>query len=206
LPASLIYRSPYLYELAMLLLYGRHYFSRQRAIADLIPPRATVLDVCCGPGSLYSRHLRDKRVEYTGIDSNARFIEEVRRRGGRGIVCDLKSSGPLPPADFVLMQASLYHFLPDPFPVLERMLEAAKQTLVIAEPVRNVAASGSRLLSFLGRRFSNAGSGAEPLRFTAGTLDEVMDRFADRIEQAFDIPGGRERVYVLNSRPAAPAV
>jgi trans-aconitate methyltransferase len=190
----------------MLLLYGRHYFSRQRAVADLIPPGATVLDVCCGPGSLYSRHLREKHVEYTGIDSNARFIEEVRRRGGHGIVCDLKSSHPLPSADFVVMQASLYHFLPDPVPMLNRMLEAAKQTLVIAEPVRNVATSSSRMLSFLGRSFTNAGSGAEALRFTAGTLDEVMNRFADRIEQAFDIPGGREKVYVLNSRPAAPAI
>jgi trans-aconitate methyltransferase len=189
----------------MLLLYGRHYFSRQKVVADLIPPRSTVLDVCCGPGSLYSRHLRAKGVKYTGVDSNTRFIEEVRRRGGNGIVCDLKSAGPLPPADFVVMQASLYHFLPDPVPMLNRMLEAANQTLIIAEPVRNIASSGSRFMSLLGRRFTNAGSGAEPLRFTAQTLDQVMNRFADRIEQAFDIPGGRERVYVLKSRPAAPA-
>ena len=35
---SFIYKSTEIYELAMLLLYGRHYPSRYRAIAELIPP------------------------------------------------------------------------------------------------------------------------------------------------------------------------
>lgn len=57
----------------MALLYGRHYSSRYQAIADLIQPASTVLDLCCGPGVLYRRFLRKKAVNYTGIDLNSNF-------------------------------------------------------------------------------------------------------------------------------------
>ena len=96
MPASLIYRSISLYELTMMLLYGRHYFSRQRAIADLIPAGATAVEVCCGPGRLYSSYLRTKSVAYIGVDSNKRFIDAVNKQGGTGIVFDLRENGALP--------------------------------------------------------------------------------------------------------------
>ena len=57
---GLVYRSAALYEAVMRVLYGRHYAARQRAIAGLIPARASVLEVCCGPGTLYRRHLARK--------------------------------------------------------------------------------------------------------------------------------------------------
>ena len=79
---SFIYKSSTAYELAMLLLYGRHYSSRYRAIAELIPPASNVLDLCCGPAFLYRRYLRAKSVPYTGLDINAKFIEQVARLGG----------------------------------------------------------------------------------------------------------------------------
>lgn len=64
--ASLIYRSRAGYELAMFMLYGRHYSARYRAIANLIPYGAEVLELCCGPGILYERYLRYKDVAYRG--------------------------------------------------------------------------------------------------------------------------------------------
>jgi ubiquinone/menaquinone biosynthesis C-methylase UbiE len=79
---SLIYRSASLYELAMLLLYGRHYTSRYRAIAELVPVGSSVLDLCCGPALLYHRYLRTKDVQYTGLDINANFIARLLRRTG----------------------------------------------------------------------------------------------------------------------------
>ena len=60
--ATVVYKSPLLYEAVMLALYGRHYFARYRAIADLIPAGSSVLDLCCGPAILYSRYLRNKNV------------------------------------------------------------------------------------------------------------------------------------------------
>ena len=199
---SLIYRSASMYELAMLLLYGRHYASRYRAISELIPGGSSVLDLCCGPALLYHRCLRAKSVQYTGLDINTKFIEQLIRRGGSGQVWDLRSDEPLPPADYVIMQASLYHFLPDASHVVNRMLQAARQQVIIAEPVRNLATSKSRLLASLGRMFTNAGAGEQRLRFTEVSLVDFFSAYASRVVNSFLIAGGREKVYVLNAQMA----
>jgi SAM-dependent methyltransferase len=195
---SLVYKNTSMYELAMLLLYGRHYASRYRAIADLIPRGSTVLDLCCGPAILYHRYLRAKPVQYTGLDINRAFIDRLKRRGGNGQVWDLRSEAPLPAADYVVMQASLYHFLPDASPVVDRMLQAARKRVIIAEPIRNLASSNSRVLAWLGRVFTNAGSGAQPLRFTEASLAEFFSAYAARVSQCLSAAGDREKIYVLN--------
>jgi len=187
-----------MYELAMLLLYGRHYASRYRAIADLIPNGSSVLDLCCGPALLYHRFLRAKSVQYTGLDINRAFINQLIRRGGNGQAWDLRSEKPLPRADYVIMQASLYHFLPDASPVVNRMLEAARKRVIIAEPIRNLTTSNSPVLAWLGRVFSDAGSGAEALRFTEASLAEFFSAYASRVTQCLSTTGGREKIYVLN--------
>ncbi|HEV3121748.1 MAG TPA: class I SAM-dependent methyltransferase, partial [Isosphaeraceae bacterium] len=87
--ASLVYKSPLIYELVMAALYGRHYPARYRAIAELVPERSTVLELCCGPGFLYERHLQKKQVHYTGLDSNPQFIARLKRLGAQGEVRDL---------------------------------------------------------------------------------------------------------------------
>lgn len=197
---SLIYRSSLLYELAMLLLYGRHYFARYRVVAALIPEGASVLDLCCGPAILYHRYLRHKGVSYTGLDVNARFIRQLVRSGGQGQVWDLHGDRPLPPADYVVMQASLMHFLPDAAPIVDRMLEAARAQVIIAEPVRNLSTSSVPLLAWLARRHADPGSGSPVQRFTEATLDAFFARYAAQLKRSFPIPGGREKVYVLVRR------
>lgn len=200
---SFIYRSSFVYELAMLLLYGRHYPARYRAIAELIPDGSIVLDLCCGPALLYHRYLQSKDVQYIGLDINANFITRLIRRGGSGQVWDLRSNEPLPPADFVIMQASLYHFLPDASPIVNRMLQAARNRVIIAEPVRNLTTSGSGLLSQLGRLFTNPGSGEQSLRFTEASLADFFSAYGLRVDRSFSIAGGREKVYVLDATAAA---
>ena len=194
---SLIYKSGRLYEAAMLLLYGRHYFTRYRVIADMIPDQASVLDTCCGPAVLYKRHLAGKRVDYTGLDINERFIRKLHSIGVDAKVWDLRGDTALPSADYVIMQASLYHFLPDAFPVVGRLLDAARKRLIIAEPITNLATSRVWLLSKLGRRFTDSGHGKEALRFTEESLDEFFKPYGPRVTDRFLIPGGREKVYVL---------
>lgn len=200
---SLIYKSAEIYELAMLLLYGRHYPSRYRAIAELIPQGASVLDLCCGPALLYQRYLKAKSVEYTGLDLNAKFIDRLNRQGGCGKVWDLRNDEPLPAADYAIMQASLYHFLPDASEIVNRMLQAARKRVIIAEPIRNLATSKSRLLSVLGRLSTNPGSGEQHLRFDEASLAEFFSAYASRIVQSFTIAGDREKVYVLDAQIAA---
>jgi SAM-dependent methyltransferase len=195
---SLIYKSASLYELAMVLLYGRHYASRYRAIAELIPSGSSVLDLCCGPALLYHRYLRAKTIRYTGLDLNAKFIDQLIRRGGSGRVWDLRSEEPLPTADYLIMQASLYHFLPDASPIVNRMLQAAQKGVIISEPIRNLATSNSRLLSLLSRLFTNPGSGDQLLRFNETSLADFFSNYSSHIVRCFPIAGGREQVYVLN--------
>jgi SAM-dependent methyltransferase len=181
----------------MRLLYGRYYEDRYIALAKLIPAGSSVLDLCCGPGVLYTRYLRGKSVSYVGLDVNERFIEGLRSQGGTGIVMDLRDDKPLPKAEYIVMQASLYHFIPDASQIVERMLESAERQVIIAEPIQNLTSSGNPLLALAGRLFTNPGSGDQPHRFTEASLDKLFDSYESKLMGSFLIPGGKEKVYRL---------
>lgn len=200
---SLIYRSAIGYELLMRALYGRHYAARLRAVADQIRPGASVLELCPGPGALYARHLRDRAGAYTGADVNQAFVERLRGMGAGALRLDLNQAGELPEADVVIMQASLYHFLPDASAVVDRMLAAARERVIVAEPIRNLASSRLPVLALLGQRGTDPGVAGDghAQRFDEPTLDSLMARYAPLIVAAFTIPGGREKVFVLNPQP-----
>jgi SAM-dependent methyltransferase len=193
--ARLAYLGPLGYELVMLALYGTHYWGRYRAVADLVPHGAEVLDLCCGPGVLYRRYLRRREVRYIGWDLNRRFVTRLTSCGGHGRVCDVLGVPALPQADVVVMQGSLYHFLPDARPVLVKMLRAARLRVIVAEPVRNWATSRIPLAGRIARAATRVGD--RGLRFTEQSLDDLFATYRDRVEQAFLIPGGRDKVYVL---------
>ncbi|MDQ6775900.1 MAG: class I SAM-dependent methyltransferase [Actinomycetota bacterium] len=189
---SLIYRSARGYELLMRVLYGRHYAARMRAVAEQVPAGASVLELCCGPGTLYSRYLRGRAGAYIGVDVNEGFVDARR--------IDLASGRePLPEADVAIMQASLYHFLPDAAQVVDRMLAAARDRVIVSEPVRNLATSDLPGVALLGRRAADPGVGGHADRFTEATFDELMARYREQTLTAFPIPGGREKVYVLSA-------
>lgn len=204
---SLVYRSTAGYELLMRMLYGRHYGARMRAVAEQVPDGASVLELCCGPGTLYLRHLRGRAGDYVGIDVNARFVAGLRRRGVDARRLDLAAGAEaLPGADVVILQASLYHFLPDPSRILERMLGAARERVIVSEPVRNLASSRLPLVGRIGRRAADPGVGGHAQRFTEESLAALMERYRERIVRSFAIPGGREMVYVLApAQPLRPA-
>jgi SAM-dependent methyltransferase len=201
---SLVYRSAAIYELVMLGLYGRHYPARYRALAEMIPAKASVLDVCCGPGILYDRYLRRKGVDYLGLDINPRFVARVRRRGGRAMLWDLHRDEPLPAADYVTMQASLYQFLPNAAPIVERLCRAARKRLIVAEPIRNLADSAWPWLARMAQRSTDPGLGSRPSRFTEATLDELFRSLGMPVSRSFLIPGGREKIYVLDPAEGRP--
>jgi len=193
---SVVYRTATAYALLMRALYGRHYGARLRAVAEQVPVGSTVLELCCGPGTLYLRALRQRTTAYTGLDVNQRFVARLRRRGVDARLVDV-SGGPLPPADVVVMHASLYHFLPHAGEVVDRMLAAARERVIVCEPVRNLASSGVPLIGSLARRAADPGVGGHAQRFTERTLDELMAGRGERVLAAFPIPGGREKLYVL---------
>lgn len=198
--ASLIYRSAFGYELVMRALYGRHYAERMHAVAAEVPHGASVLELCCGPGTLYKRYLRGRTSAYIGLDVNQHFVDQLRAEGVDARQVDLQSStDPLPRADVALMQASLYHFLPEAERIVDRMLAAALKRVIIAEPIRNLTSSDHPLVRRLGRRASDPGGGGGENRFTEATLDALMERCSHQVMRSFLIPGGREKVYVLRT-------
>ena len=195
---SVIYRNAAAYELLMRALYGRHYDARLRAVSAVVPQGASVLELCCGPGMLYRRYLSQRARAYTCLDASERFTAALRRRGIDARTVDVASSEePLPLADVAIIQASLYHFLPDAAGILDRMLATASRSVIVAEPIRNLASSRIPLLALLGRHFTDPGHGGHENRFTEATLEALMQRYSARIRNAFLIPGGREKVYVL---------
>jgi hypothetical protein len=198
--AGLVYRNAVGYELVMRALYGRHYADRLRAVAEHVPAGASVLELCPGPGALYARHLRKRAGAYTAIDMNERFVARLTKLGARAFVLDLTQPAELPEADVVVMQASLYHFLPDAHEIVDRMLAAARLRTIVAEPIRNLASSSIPVLAALSRRTTDAGAGGHAQRFEEDSLDELMTRYADVTIAAFKIRGGREKVFVLGSR------
>ncbi len=200
---SLIYRSARGYELLMRALYGRHYRARLTAVAARVPDRSSVLELCPGPGTLYRDHLRGRVAAYTGADLNPRFVTRLRALGAQAIEMDLASEPELPAADVVIIQASLYHFLPDAAGLVDRMLAAARQRVIIAEPIRNLSCSRVPIIARLGRRGTDPGAdgNGHEQRFDEAALDRLMAPYASATAEVFTIPGGREKVYVLAPDP-----
>ncbi|MGI8429427.1 MAG: class I SAM-dependent methyltransferase [Solirubrobacteraceae bacterium] len=218
---SLVYRSAAGYELLMRLLYARHYAARMRVVAEQVPVGASVLELCCGPGTMYRRHLRGRTSAYVGLDVNDRFVAKLRRQGIDARKCDLsrvrpalgrppgadsapppradEDGGRLPEADVAIMQASLYHFLPDARRIVALMLAAASDRVIISEPVRNLTTSGLPGVARLCSRAADPGIGGHAERFTEPTLDQLMAPHRQQILSSFTIPGGREKVYVLGA-------
>jgi SAM-dependent methyltransferase len=179
-------------------LYGRHYSDRMRAVASQVPAGASVLELCCGPATLYRRYLRQTAGAYIGLDVNERFVARLRNAGIDAREFDLSDPAlALPSADVAIIQASLYHFLPDASSIVDRMLAAAGQLAIVSEPVRNLASSELPLVGRIGARAADPGVGGHEQRFTEATLDQLMERYRDRLRSSFLIPGGREKVYVL---------
>jgi hypothetical protein len=204
LPESLVYRSAWGYGLAMRVLYGRYYAARDAAVAAHVPDGASVLELCCGPARLYLRELRGRIGSYVAMDASPLFVDRLRRRGVDARRADV-ATAELPVADFVVMLAALYHFLPDAEGMLRRMRAAAIRSVVVAEPVRNLASSRVGLVARLGAGAAATAQGTQAQRFDAASLRELMARFGDAVQSCAPVPGGREHVYVLSGTASGPA-
>jgi hypothetical protein len=79
------------------------------------------------------------------------------------------------------------------------MLAAARDRVIVSEPVRNLASSANPVIARVGRHAADPGVGGHAQRFTEETLAGLMERY--RVLRSFPIPGGREMVYVLSAPP-----
>jgi SAM-dependent methyltransferase len=194
---SIIYRNARLYALAMRLLYRGALDERNRALAERIEAGTRVVDLCCGPPLLFTSQLKRKHVRYLGIDLNPVFLAAIQKSGAEAMSLDLRDTPRLPRGDYVIMQGSLYHFLPDPAPIVERMLEAAGHRVILSEPIRNFSQSRLPGVAALAALSSDAGYGAQPNRFDEATLDRFFEAYSERIVESSLVARGREKLYVL---------
>jgi hypothetical protein len=86
-----------------------------------------------------------------------------------------------------------------PYPVVDRMLAAARQNVLLTEPVRNLADSENPLVAWLARKLTNPGTGDQPNRFDVGLFKEFLDHYraAQRVVDSYPIAGDRERLCIL---------
>ena len=125
------------YDMVMAVLY-RGYIGTVRAVVEEIPEGCTVTDVCCGTALLYRRFLKHRQCRYLGLDANGHFIAALRRRGVSAQLFDL-TTDPLETTGCVIMLSSFYHFYQTASETLKKLQAAARDRVVISEPVRNVS-------------------------------------------------------------------
>ncbi|MEY4551399.1 MAG: hypothetical protein RL685_7594 [Pseudomonadota bacterium] len=197
---SLIYAHPSLYQLLMRVIYAGGYAARYQALSQLIPDGADVFEACAGDAYLYRHYLQPRGIRYRAGEFNETFVTHARARGIEMQRFDLRKD-PVPQADVVLIHASLYQFMPDHQQIIDRLLAAARQQLIVSEPVRNLSSSRWALIRWIASRSADPGSGHKAQRFDEASFDQfVQAHYADRVRQRVLIPGGRELIYCLEGR------
>ena len=192
---SPIYWNSTFYHLAIRQSAGRYFFQRYLALVELIPENASVTEVCMGDAYLYSKYLSKKHVNYLGLEINNTFVRSAIRKDIPARVFDVMTDEVVP-ADYVIMQGSLYQFIPEEKRIIRNLLNAAKKQLIISEPVRNRAQSNNPLISFLAKFAVNPGTGHAKERFNERTLVECFQGFPE-FKEARTIPGGIDMIGIF---------
>lgn len=170
---SIIYSHPIIYKTALKLIYGKEYKKRYRIIAEEIKGRQ-VLDLCCGDCKL-----SEFVPNYKGIDLNRMFISYAKKKGIDAERQDILKK-PIPRSDCIVMQGSLYHFIPDHEKLLKNMLKSSNK-LIISEPWNNLSQSKNRIISGIAKKLSKV-SGSDDKRFTKQDLIALFEKYkANRI-------------------------
>jgi SAM-dependent methyltransferase len=161
---SPVYWSMSFYEAALTLALGRHYDQIFSNVAALIPPGASVLDLCCGTARLYRRHLKRKNVLYRGLEFNKHFVSKLRHEGINVEQGDIRTAC-FPRMDYVVMCSSFHLVNEAREAVFQKMMAAATKAVIISEPVVNLAQHPNPWLARLARWLSNPGIGDFSFRY-----------------------------------------
>ena len=194
---SIIYSYRFLYNIAVRCLYRKEFEDRYEKIALLIPESSTVVELCCGDCYLYKHYLKKKNVKYTGLDINTGFIYSAQRDGINVIYHNLLTNNPIPEAEYIIIQASMYHFLPDVNGFYSRLLKSTQKELIISEAVETLSTSSNPLIRFIARCALNPGSGPPTEYFTKQTFKKFCDEHSDNLKCLFEIANGKEMCAVF---------
>ena len=194
---SIIYSHPLIYRFLMRLIYRKNFDARYEAIAKYVPECASIIDVGCGDCYLYHRYLKSKNVNYLGLDINPLFVSNITKKGFKTMLFDITNE-PLPKAEYVIMQASLYQFIPHEEKILDKLFASATKRVILSEPVRNLSDSMNPIISFIAKRSANPGTGHTMRRINEDTLMRLFNIYKKQLKTFFKIRGEREIVGIFD--------
>ncbi len=191
-----LYRSRMLYHGLMSMVYHVHRRERFAEVARWVPEGVELLDVCCGDGTL-AAYLPGS-VAYRGLDLSEAFVSAAQLRGRNVKPFNLMQE-PLPRAQVVVCQVSLFQFHPRVDEILSRLFEAASERLIISESVKSFSQSQWPLLSsFVAWGTCVDGLNDGRFRFNPNTLQALFAPYARHLRHVAEVCGGRDWVYVLD--------
>jgi len=190
---SLTYQWPFLYKLALRLSYRQRYRERYLTVSNLIPDNVRVVDYCCGDAEIYTSYLRQRNIDYLGVDFNERFLSAIRNRSVPCQKLNIREADPVV-ADYSLMMGSLYQFIPTHVELVDKILRHSKR-FIIAEPVKNHAQSTNWLVQRAAYLLNNPGDGIKKDRFTPQSFRDFLAKYKDLIVTC--VEGDPEIVVVL---------
>lgn len=178
-------------------LYGEQYESRYEDLSKVLAPNKSVVELCAGDGFFYEHYLQYSNPDYTAIEWNGKFALYLKELGANVIEADLNTAD-IPPADIILIHASLYQFQ-DYKEIIRKMFAAARHQLIVAEPIENFASDKNKLKATIAAHLSNPGDGPKYFRFNRQTL---LDAFEGYPEPAIlEIPDNKEIILVFQKEP-----
>lgn len=172
--ASPVYASPVLLELIMRAKYGKDYLPRLKRVADEIPPGSTVVDLACGGCEIYRHFLRDKPVDYLGIEINEKMARTMKNKGFNVLQGDVRNF-VIPRCDVIIFLAGLYQMPDQAESILNRCKEKAKKVILL-EPVENLAKNSSTTLSSFAGWVTDFGEGPVTFRYSEQEVSELWTR------------------------------
>jgi hypothetical protein len=202
MPQSPIYWHPVFYNRAMRLAYGSKFETRYKHLERYIPENCELLELCMGDAFFYQHYLQKKNITYKCADINPVFVRSARKKGIDAQLLDVYSD-PIPKADYILMQASLYHFIPDEKKIIEKLLDACNKAVIISENVENLSNASSKIRADLGTYLSKAKSGQSRIKFTRKTLRESLSDHKHYIDAWEELPENKEVIIVLRKYPVS---
>ena len=194
---SVFYSNIQLYRLMVRLMYGKDYNSRYQRIADLVTENSSVLEICPGDCYLYLKYLSKKNIVYQGIDANEIFLNYAQKRGITVLNGDIRKSIPLPNSDVVVMQASLYQFIPDQEVILNKLLKLARKKLIVSEPVVNFGSSNNLLVKTIADKLSQPGIEISPHRFNRKKFINLIGKYQEYKPEIIEPSNSREIIAVF---------
>jgi hypothetical protein len=193
---SPVYWHPKLYSYTMRRLYGKNFENRYSSLVKLIPGNCQLLELCMGDMYFYENYLRKKNISYSCADVNPIFVNAARKKKVNSILLDILTD-EIPKSDYILIQGSLYHAIPNHKELIKKLFAAAGKQLIISECVNNVSNSSNGLVSWLGALASKAKTGQSKIKFTNETLKQSFRDYERNIVQWIESPDNLEVIIVL---------